>query len=165
MIPGLLHGRLLVGGPAPGIVDPPGYDGTAYFATKHGPYGASASVLFDVNSNGTWEVRKDTGVVVGLASGHWYSPTTPAIGADYEVQFAVVQTPDGFGTTSVDNPAVAFVSLGTSRTLELQADYAGTDGDSTNGFEVEVTIRLAGGAVVSVGTFNVTILVGSSGGI
>lgn len=165
MIPGLLHGRLLGGAPPPGVVDPATFDGATYIAVKHGPYGASASIYFDVNANGTWEARKNTGFVIGLASGHWYSPTTPAIGADYEVKFAVVQTPDGFGTTSVGNPAAAFISLATSRTLELQADYSGTDGDSTNEFEVEVTIRLAGGAVVSVGTFTATILVGSSGGI
>lgn len=152
------------GSPPTGVVDPLGFDGADYFAIKHGPTGATASVILHVNADGTWEIEKSVGSVIGLASGNWFLPTTGAVGAAYEVKVDVVETPDGFGTTDITNPAAAFVGLGTDRTIILEATYSGTDGDSTNLFAVDVTIRLTAGATVSEGSFEATVLVGGNGG-
>lgn len=147
MIPGLLHGRLLGGGPPPsGVVNPPDWSGATYSDSDYVVSGtATAQVVFTVKSDGTWVVNRG-GV---LTSGNWYVPGAGGIGAGYEVRFTVTGST---GVGSVTNGAAAFASLAADKAISLTASRS-TLGSSNGSRTVLVEIRPTAGAVASSGPF------------
>lgn len=159
MIPGLLHGRSLVGAGAGGIVAAPAY--LPRLAYKAGSSSAAANAAFTVNPDGTWS---STGTGYTAESGSWYLPTTVGAGAAYEVR--ITPTLASGGGAVVTNAASGWIAASAARLLQVAMNRY-TNGKSAATYNVLVEFRLSGGgATVSSGSFTLTIEaeVGSSGG-
>lgn len=150
MIPGLLHGRLLGGGPPPsGLVNPPDWSGALYADSDYQVSGtATAQVTFTIKSDGTWTVAGGASF-----SGNWYVPGSVGVGAGYEVRFTVTGST---GVGSVTNGAAAFASLAADKAISLTASRS-TLGSSNGSRTVLVEIRPTAGAVAASGSFTMEV--------
>lgn len=159
MIPFLVHGRRLTSVPAGGVIASPGY--LQQLAYAAGASSASASAAFTINPDGTFQTN---GTSYGSQSGLWYNPVTSGIGAGYEVKITPTNTGGSAGVVS--NTAADWVPLTGSKQVSItQSRY--TNGSSIAYYSINVQIRVAGGgAVVSNGTFQITVTaqVQASGG-
>lgn len=151
------RGSRVGGGGGAGIVNPLSLDAQTYYVNDFTPVGGNASLFLDVKRDGTWLIRSPSAGT--LAAGNWYIPTTTAIGDGYEVRFTATSGSGG----DIVNAAEVFTALSATRTVELSASSSGED--ITHFFTVVVEIRPVGGGVVSSGTFNAEINVGSTGGV
>lgn len=160
MIPGLLHGRVL-GAPSPGggPVAAPVYQQQLAYAS--GTSSASAIAQLVVNPDGTWTT---SGTGYSGQSGLWYDPASSGVGSAYEVKITATNT--GGSSGAVNNGAGDWQALSASRALEIGSSRY-TTGSSIAYYSVRVQIRSTStGAIVSDGSFNVTVTaqVQASGG-
>lgn len=160
MIPGLLHGRLLNGAPAGGVIAAPTYQSLLAFATHTSSSAATAT--FSINPNGVW-----TSVGTGYPnkSGIWFDPETFDAGSGYEGRITPTNTSGVAGV--MINEAAGWVALSLARKLQVGVQRF-TTGITTSGHSVLVEIRPTGGVVVSSGTFPLTssaeVTIGGGGG-
>lgn len=148
MIPGLLHGRSLVAGPAGGVIGAPAYQKLLAYQT--GTSQAAATAIFKVKPDGVW-VGDGTGYAT--QSGSWYNPATVGAGNAYEVRITPTNTGGVLGV--VTNDAAGWVALSAERQLQVAVQRF-TDGSTIAYYRVTVEIRLTGGAIVSTNAFDLT---------
>lgn len=147
---------------AAGLVSPPGYASATYATSQDSDtFVATASLIFTLSSNGTWNITNHALSVLG--SGNWYYPTTTGIGSVFTGKFTPTLTTTGTYWT-LTNPASSATSLATDLVLGM-VEHGVFDGADFTAGTMTVDIASTGSAGTSTGTFsfNVAISTGNGG--
>lgn len=158
MIAGLLHQSLLVA-PASGVIAVPSYQ--YVLAHTYGLYSAESEGQFFINTDGSW---RSTGTNYPERSGVWRLPIAAGSGDGLEVRVTLTKdlTPDYQGRQIVDaaitNDAATWVPIDQVRRVAVKLQRF-TQSVVVAKYIAKVEIRVAAGAVISTGSFDIGVAV------
>lgn len=152
---------VVISAAASSLVDPPGWDGKTYNSTRpSATASATASLIFTLASNGTWNLTNHSLSVID--SGNWFYPPMEDVGALYTAKITPTLTTTGTYWT-LTNPAASATAMTSNLVLNM-LEHGVFDGDdfTTGTMKVDIASIIPGST--STGTFTFTVAISTDGG-